>query len=193
MSRAAVAAAILAVLIGGCSLRSLEGDRLLAEDRIEEAEIAYRSFLDKNQSTDRGQQALYRLGLIYALPDSPLYNPEQGRAVLKQVAAHPAGGIFSRQASLVLTLQLEISRLQQATQAQASLAAQLENALGQMEELEEEAAQASTEAGAQENRSQQLTGEIRHLRSEIEQLSLSLEKREKELERIKEIDLGRMP
>jgi hypothetical protein len=190
VSHATFATAILVVLLGGCSLRSLEGDRLLSENRIEEAEIAYRSFLDKNQSSRRGQQALYRLGLIYVLPDSPIYNPEQGRAILKQVAAHPAGGIYSRQASLVLTLQIEISRLQQAAQAQASLAAQLENALGQMEE---EAAQASTEAGAQETRSRQLTGEIRILRSEIHQLTLSLEKREKELERIKEIDLGRMP
>ena len=55
------------------------------------------------------------------------------------------------------------------------------------------AALATSEAGEQENRSKQLNDEIRILRSEINQLTKSLEKREKELERIKEIDLGRTP
>jgi hypothetical protein len=171
-------------------MRSLDGDRLLSESRFEEAAIAYRTFLDKHQSTARGQRALYRLGLIYSLPESPLYDPERGREALKQVAAHPEGGIVSRQANLVLNLQIEISRLQQTAQAQASLAARLGSELGRMEE---EAALASNEAGEHENRSKRLTGEIRILRTEIEQLTKSLEKREKELERIKEIDLGRVP
>lgn len=190
MRRLSMAAALLAAFLGGCSLRPLKGDRLLEANRIEEAEVAYRSFLDKHQSTTRGRQALYRLGLIYSMQDSPLYDPERGQRTLQQLADHPEGGIYSRQALLVLDLQFEISRLEEAAQAQASLAARLEHRLGRMEE---EVAQASSEAGEQETQARRLTGEINYLRTEIARLTKSLEEREKELQRIKEIDLGRVP
>jgi TolA-binding protein len=171
-------------------MRSLEGDTLLAAGRLEEAEVAYRSFLSKHESSPLEPRALYRLGLIYSLPDSPLHDPDRARDVLQQLAEHSRGGLYSRQATLVLTLQAEISRLGRTAETHASLAARLENELGR---LEEEAAQATTEAGQHETRARRLTSEISILRTEIARLTESLEQREEELERIKEIDLGRTP
>ena len=190
MIRLAAVATLIAFLLSGCATRSLEGDVLLAAGRLEEAEVAYRSFLAKHKSSPLEPRALYRLGLIYSLPDSPLYNPDRARDTLQQLAEHSEGGLYSRQASLVLTLQDEISHLERAARSQASLAARLENELGR---LEEEAAQATSEAGQQESRARRLTSEISYLRTEIASLTESLERREQELERIKEIDLGRTP
>ena len=183
-----LAAALLA--LAACSLRPLEADRLFEANRLEEAEIAYRAFLDDHPADARTGQALYRLGLIYSLPDSPLYNPDKGRSTLRRLAEHQEGGLFSRQASFVLSLQLEISRLQQAAQSHASTAARLEDELGR---LEEEAALASSEAGQQQDRARRLAREIGYLRSEIARLTAALEQREEELQKIKEIDLGRVP
>lgn len=188
--RRLVLAGLPLLLLGGCAARSLDGDVLFAADRLEEAEVAYRTFLSKHPEDALGPQALYRLGLIYSLPDSPLFDVERAESTLQQLAEHPEGGIYSRQASLVLSLRADIFRLEQAARKQASLAALLENELGR---LEEEAAEATTQAGQHESRARRLTSEIAYLRSQIAELTGSLEQRERELERIKEIDLGRIP
>jgi hypothetical protein len=169
----------------------LEGDRLFEQNRLEEAAEAYAKYLDRHSSVEgRSDRALYHLGLIYALPDSPLYDPEKADQTLRQLLDRDDASLYARQAGLVLALQIEVARLTEESAAQKTLAARLEDELAA---LEEEAAHASTMAGEQEGRARLLTTRVQQLRSEIERLTADLEKRTEELEKIKAIDLRRIP
>ncbi|MDH3253923.1 MAG: hypothetical protein OEM62_02950, partial [Acidobacteriota bacterium] len=148
-----------------------------------------RAFLEKRSSSARGgDRTLYRLGLIYSLRESPLYDPTKARQLLQELAQRP--GPYGRQAALVLRLQLQVSELQQEATTHALLSASLEQELGRMEE---EAAAASTVVGEQKDRTQRLTNEIEQLRAEIAALTQALDLKRQELTRIKEIDLERLP
>jgi len=178
-------------LVASCSYIPLEGDRHFKADRLEKAAAAYREHLRGHpRDTLRSERALYHLGLIYSLPGSPLYDLDLARKTLSTVALEASNTAYRRHASLILDLQAEVSRLREARAQQARLAAMLENEVGR---LEEQAAEASTAAGEHAGRASRLGAEIRQLRTEINRLTTALEKREQALERIKEIDLERIP
>jgi hypothetical protein len=188
---ARAAAAVAMMLSLSCSYMPLDGDRLFEANRLEEAAAAYERYLDRHSSVSgRSNRALYHLGLIYALSDGPLHDPERADRTLRELVAREDAGLYGRQARLILALQADVSRLQKESGTLDDLATRLESELAG---LEQQAELASTRAGEQEDRARLLTTKVSQLRNEIERLTVALEKRTEELEKIKAIDLRRVP
>jgi hypothetical protein len=170
---------------------SLEGDDLFQQRRLVEAEAAYKTYLGSQPSAPRQtERALYHLGLIYSLPDSPLYDPDHAQEVLQRLISDHGQSPYALQASLILALQLQIDRLREDLTSQSDRASRL---LGLLSQLETEAVQAESQMDEQEDRAQRLVVEIARLKKEIGHLNVELVSREEELDQIKRIDLEAPP
>jgi septal ring factor EnvC (AmiA/AmiB activator) len=170
---------------------SLEGDHLFQQRRLVEAEAAYKTYLgDQPAATRQTERALYHLGLIYCLPDSPLYDPDHAQKVLQRLISDHGQSPYALQASLILALQLQIDRLREDLTSQSDRAGRLLDLLSQ---LENEAVQAESQMDEQEDREQRLVVQIARLRREIGRLNVELVSREEELDQIKRIDLEAPP
>ena len=182
-------AAVLA--LGGCATSNLGADRLFEAGRFAEAEEAYLENL-ANWSADskRREHCLYRLGLIYALPASSQYDPTRATQYLQELLDLEPQRAYAVQASLVLALQVQTNQLREVLAEETARAKSLRE---ELEVLQTEAARVESEAMDQENRGKRLASVIARLRQQIDQLSDELSAREKELERIKQIDLEGPP
>ncbi|MDH3744425.1 MAG: hypothetical protein OES47_04905 [Acidobacteriota bacterium] len=175
----------------GCVARSRLADRLFDEGSFAAAERAYLESLETDRITaKRHERALYRLGLIYALPTSPRHDPQRAREYLERLLEQNPPSTFAVHASLVLALQVQTHELREALAREATRAESLERAL---DSLRDDAARVETEATDRLEQAQRLTTAISGLRQEIERLSNELKTREQELERIKQIDLEGPP
>ena len=185
--RVAAAALAAAVACAGCSLTPSRGDKLFRAGDLAAAEAAYRELLDAGAGGRRQERALYHLGLIYASPESPRYDPAEAGRCLQELAEGRPGSRFARHASLILGLQLDTVRLRQTMDAQNELAAALRRQLAVLQR--QAAAGEVPEESDREDRVRRLSSHIATLRAEVERLDRELERRELELERIKQIDL----
>ena len=183
--------AAAAALVGACASRPLAGDRLFLAGDLVRAEAAYRDYLGRDHGRGDAQaRARYRLGLIYALPDSELHDGDLADRTLEELIAREPGSTWARQAALLLSLRRESDRVA------AELAAQTERAeflLAEVERLEAEAAQAGAAVEDRDQRVERLAQEIGRLKKSIDDLGQVLAAREKELEQIKRIDLQTPP
>lgn len=192
----AVALALALVLgLAGCATGLQEGDRLFLAGDLIRAEAAYRGYLGGYLSGGGpvgagAARARYRLGLIYAFPESALYDLEKADRTLRSLVATDPGSAWGRQAALLLSLHAESARLERELTAQADKVSRL---LAEVVKLREAAEAAGDVAQDREARVAQLGREIEELRRNIGQLGERLAAREKELERIKKIDLQTPP
>jgi tetratricopeptide (TPR) repeat protein len=115
------------------------------------------------------EQALFRLALIYALPESPVEDLVQAQALLNQLLAQ-----YPETARAI-----EIRTLLDLRETVRDLSATID-ALRSNLNLVEAGRTAQTET-------------IGQLNSQLEQLRLQLEATETELGKLREIDLGRLP
>ena len=115
------------------------------------------------------EQALFRLALIHALPDSPLEDMDQARTFLDELVTKFPDTSHEVEIRSLLALQSTI----------AASSSTIETLRSTMDRLET-------------NLDQQ-TDTIGQLNDQLEQLEQRLEETETELEKLKEIDLGRRP
>jgi len=184
-------ALVATLAVGACATHNLRADRLFEAGRFAEAETAYLDLLAGKQAEGkRREHFLYRLGLIYALPASSRYDPVKAERYLQELLDREPQRAYAVQASLVLALQVQTNQLRQVLAEETERARLLRLDL---ERLQSKAARVESEATDQENRGKRLASEIARLRQQIDQLSSELSERERELERIKQIDLEGPP
>ena len=81
----------------------------IAEERFARQEYAaaadaYEKFLSGRPDSDRAETALFRLGLLHALPDSPIHDPEKAGLLLSEVLETYPDSHHSEEARLILHL-----------------------------------------------------------------------------------------
>ncbi len=182
---------VAAACFAGCASSALEGDRLFQQRRLVEAEAAYKNLLAGKPSPEREtERALYHLGLIYSMPDSPLYDLDQAQQVLQRLIDDHGQSPYALQASVIVALQLQVDRLREDLMSQSDRASRLRD---QLSHLEQEAVRVEDQMGEQQSRAEQLVKEIARLKREIGRLDEELVAREEELTQIKRIDLEAPP
>ena len=185
---------LLALVLGlsaSCVTTLSEGDRLYLAGDLAQAEAAYRAYLTSGRATgDAEARARYRLGLIYALPGSDLHDWQMANRALTLLIEGDPGSPWTRQARLLLALHDERERLALELHASDDRVSAL---LSEVVELKEAAEVAGDEAETREARMEQLAIEIAALQRSIGELQERVAAREKELERIKRIDLQTPP
>lgn len=182
---------ILTLLAMGCSSSKRIGDYYFESGRYVEAEAAYQVYLENEpEDARRIARSMYRLGVIYALPESPLYDPERAAEILDRLLSINPGGPYSSEAELIRHLQLEVVRTRDELAGDRQRIADLEQEL-ELLEIELEETQAELGEGAEQVET--LSQQIESLRGRIRGLSGELATKEQELERLKAIDLQQPP
>lgn len=179
------------VWVSGCATTTLDGDRHFEEGDLVPAESSYRDYLTSGRAEGYQEaRARYRLGVIYALPDSGVYDLERARTAFEAVIeSHPQSG-YALAAALRLDLWSDRDRLARELDAKQSRA---EFLIGELGKLQDEANLANEEVEKRQERIDELQGAIARLGAEIAHLETNLATREQELDRIKEIDLETPP
>lgn len=175
-----VLAAALVVVVASCA--STRFDRLYEAGMYERAAEVYRS----DSTLHRSERALYRAGMMHALPESPVYDPELARAEFgKLLLLFPGTGHRARVEQLRDLLD-EIVRLREDAERDRTELGRLRDRLASLGDrvrrLEDEldARQASLDTVASENR---------RLRELIRARADTLRRLRTELRRLKAIDL----
>ncbi len=191
IARLLAAVAILAAAwLAGCATAPAPGDRLFESGDLTGARDAYLAQLEEQGSGRSAERALFRLGLIYLHPESPLFDPEEGETVLERLSAAEPTSAYARQASLLLGVQAEVNTLRAAVAEQAELRQELESALS---EARDSATLQEVRFQAREKNLSNLSTALARLKKEIERLTEEVAAREDELERLKAIDLDGPP
>ena len=185
----AVAAIFLATL--SCASGLTEGDRFYLAGDLVEAERAYRAYLTDGRASGNSEaRARYRLGLIYALPESDLHDIERAEVALRSLVELEPGTAWAQQAGFLLDLWAERDRLVSEIEGLRSRADFL---LGEISRAREVATRADAEIETRDRNVSELGREIARLTQQIDVLNQRLTARQAELDRIKRIDLEPPP
>lgn len=180
--------------VSSCTLLQTPGDTLFAERDFVGARDAYLAVLQNRDDGRRVESALYHLGLIYLQPDHELYDPEAAETVLTRLTYLRPRSEYAAKASLLLALQLETAKLREAVHTHLMLRREAEETLASLREeaseTEAKSEDQSKRVGQLGNRIAGLQAQIVKLREELEATGVELTERERELERLKRIDLG---
>jgi vacuolar-type H+-ATPase subunit I/STV1 len=183
-----------------CSLSLHQGDRALAESRYVDAAAAY----GRTWSVEE-DAALFRLGLIHAVPESPLFDPARARSTFEELQRRYPKSAYGFAGKVMA------ARLQRQQELEARLA-ELDGTLAQTKQSLSEAVseherdrqtrQAQLDQLQQER--DRLAAELKGMRDEhaelvllrqehvdVEQLRRDNARMKEELEELKRIDLRR--
>ncbi len=176
---------MLAALVGGgggCAASSF--DRYFEAGQYELAARAH----EADPSPAPSDRTLFRLGLVYALPQTPVYDPTRARASLEALRARFPASRFRTPGRVLLALLTELTRLETEVDMEQF---QLDSLRVTLREIQE-GHQALRQGIANQDRElERLRRELRRLEDELADKSLTVRRLESELERLKSIDLGR--
>lgn len=176
------------------STASLVGDQYYESGRYPQAEAAYVNYLESSSADEEvASRALFRLGVIYATPKSPLHDPERSIEVLELLATTYPESRYTSEALLLRNLLLQ----------PLELAPERKQELLQVEELRSELTRRQSEVFLLQKQLSVKEGELTDLResippleAQIQDLLEQLKAKELELEqldRLKAIDLEAPP
>jgi hypothetical protein len=183
MRRAQVLCGITALLVTtGCATSLF--------DRYFEAgqyELAAREY-EADPSLVGNDRSLYRLGLTYAAPGTPVYDPERARDVLAQFETRFPTSTHRAEARILVGLLGEITALS----SELAAGRQQRDAVAEtIRRLETANTRLQDTVSVQQRRLQELQEELTRLETELEAKDAGLRRLENELERLKRIDLER--
>ncbi len=173
----------LALAVAACASVPSVADRKFAAGDYQGAAAAYEESLRADRRARLDAALCLRLGISYAVPDTPAHDPVRAVAVLKDVAARFPRRPEGAQAALLVP-QLEY---------EARLAAELADASTRVDVL------AASLASAQDaNRSLEATAkttaeQLGRARAALAEKDAQLRRVREELEQLKRIDLQRAP
>ncbi len=171
-----IAFAVAALLAPACTTVQRGADRDWRAGRWADAAAAYEAALDQPGMSPGKDRVLYRLGLAYAAPSSPVCDTTKARSRLDQLLTHHPHSQFREPAEVVLQL---LDALDGATTLQESL-------------VEETAALKLQMATVQtENKVKETT--VSRLKAALAESQAELAKVRAALDQLKRIDLQRRP
>jgi len=184
------------LLLASCVSVSFDNraDRAYRDGELEEAAEAYEEVLSRSTGGPREAHAVYRLALIHSRPDSPLRDDAKAADLLGRVLQNHPDSRYAPQASLILDLQLQATRLREMINDLANHIRKLrEEAHQAMVALQEEMGRVQGEAAEKQQRIAQLERQLSGLRDQLGAFNEEMAQLEEELRRLKEIDLALPP
>lgn len=169
-------------------------DRAYRAGDMEEAAHAYQEVLDTSTGGSREAHALYRLALIHSRPDSLMRDDAEAAKLLGRLLQDHPDSRYAPQATLILDLQRQASRLQEMSDDLAASIQELRaEAARAVTGLQNEMGRVQGEALAKQQRIGQLEQQLGRLRDQLGVFNEEVEQLEEELRRLKEIDLALPP
>lgn len=166
----------LAIVLGavvGCASSLQQGDRFFEARSYRDAVAAYEKALSSGLTGTHLERALFRLALVYALPESPLHDERRSRDFLEELVGRVEAGPYRSQAARILELE----------ELETRLSGEAESRRRQITELEEEAVAFAWRADHDK-------ATIDELRHSLERLGGELAECREKLEKLKAIDMG---
>ncbi|MHC4816232.1 MAG: tetratricopeptide repeat protein [Planctomycetota bacterium] len=184
------------MLLASCVSVSFEtrADRAYRAGDLEEAARVYEQVLDRSAGGNREAHALYRLALIHSRPDSLLRDDAKAADLLHRVLQNHPDSRYAPQATLILDLQRQTTRLREMSNDLAKHIRELRDEANQaVTALQEEMGRVQGEAAVKQQRIAQLERQLTGLRNQLSIFNEEVEQLEEELRRLKEIDLALPP
>lgn len=176
------AVGVLGLALGTAACATSRFDALYSAGRYEEAVQAYRS----DTTLHHQERALYRTGLMHALPGSPVYDPTLARTELERLLTlFPKTG-YRAEASRLIGLLGEVERQQQAAadarDRATRLSARVDTLYRRMASLEDDLGQGRARLSTLEALSEKLQADLKAREDSLARLRT-------ELRKLKAIDL----
>jgi len=177
---AALGAALLSVGIAGCATSRF--DSLFDAGRYEEAIQVYRA--DSTLRHDEG--ALYRSGLMHALPESPVYDPSLARMQLDRLLTLYPNTQYRTEAARLISLLREVERQHAAADEERSRVTELS---ARVDTLYRRLARVEDDLDQRREHLETLEALNLRLQSDLQTRTDSLDRLRTELRKLKAIDL----
>jgi hypothetical protein len=171
-----VGLAVACLVVSACSTVMHTADRDFAAGSYPAATAGYEKALTATLSPEDHARALYRLGLVAALPGEAGYDPNRARQHLDLLLSRFPGSSYSVPARAILNLQ-------DVAETAAKRAAELEAEVGRLRD----------EAKASASAVQARDALIARLRASLADSEAELKRVRSELDQLKAIDLRRRP
>jgi hypothetical protein len=185
---AVACAALLAGLAGGCAGSTF--DRHFDARRWDAAARAF----DADTALHGSERALYRAAVVHATPGTAVYDPQRARALLERLLEIRSSGGRSLEASLLLALLHEVERQDSARLAlQREAERRIARLATEIARLEDELRSTAERHTANMAEASQLRALAAALRTELRQRENRMQELQRELDRLKEIDLSPPP
>lgn len=187
------------LLVGCAGLPGVEttADRLFAARDFAAAESAYREALRRDPTGPRQDRALYRLAVVYGLPESAVYDPEQAESCLERLLAQFPATDYELPARAWLATRRQLEEMERELAAQRRSITDRQTRLA---DLEARLAAAETRLADHDRRAQAATALAEDRRRRIAELEAALgrstrraERLERDLSELKRIDLDTPP
>jgi hypothetical protein len=159
----------LVIAVSACSTASLRGDRAWQAGHVAAAAEAYEAARSGVVAPIRGDRLLYRLGLAYASPSSPVCDRELARERLDELEKRFPKSPFSEAAAIVLEL---LDAVDEGERRVTALTAQVKSAQDDLE---------TRDAG------------LAQVRVALAETQAELRRTREALDQLKRIDLRRRP
>ncbi len=173
-----------------------EAEALFDSGDYAQASSLYEHYLSQ-PAPKQQTQALFRLALIHALPDSSLYEPQRATQLFQQLLRLSPPASLASQSRFILGLKSQIRKSSSELKQHRSEIQKLESEAvlrrEGMEKLESDATESLGQVEKLEADVQSLQNRIRRLKSGIQEREAQILQLSSELNRLKQIDLGRRP
>lgn len=168
-----IALAFAFVWLSGCASSVQQADRFFDDRFYTDAASAYTKIVHESGTKVPPvalERSLFRLAMLHFLPQSPVYDMERGRELLKELIDRFDSGPYRAQAAVILDLDQRERRLQGEAASRRRQVAEIE--------------QASSEDAAG------LRSTAAKLRQDLERVNGEIAECREQLEKLKAIDLG---
>ena len=153
------------------------------EGEFEKAAQSYEAYLRDYPAAPNRERAIFHLALIHILADSSVHDPRKARELLESLAETTPHSLYGSQAGLILGLRKKSEDLQsQVTRLQVEAA-----------ELASGVPLFQAEIETDKSNILALEKEIERLRVDVAEREKRIQQVERELDKLKQIDLQRRP
>lgn len=164
--------ALVCGAVAGCASSLKRADRLFDARAFAQAASAYETALAGDSGQSGLDRALFRLALVHALPASPVHDERRARELFEELTRRFDESPYSFEAALIMELEDRDRRLRDEAERQRR----------EIAELEAESARRGEDAD-------ELRTTLSELNQKLERLGKEIGECEKQLERLKAIDL----
>lgn len=112
------------------------GERALASGQYRQAAEAYEAVLRRQRNPEIIDAVLFRLALVYSMPDSPLRSEGKAGELLSRILREFPDSDLAVASKLILKLQREVERLRAQSSSQADKITELSTELEKLKELD---------------------------------------------------------
>lgn len=178
---------VITLALGSAACASSQFDRYFDDRRYAEAAQAF----EEDPALHDNDESLYRAGVMHAIPDSPVYQPDVARNLFVRLLDAFPGSSHAHEARSMLSLLNEMDRIgEDAVNRQHELERQVAELTSELQQLKHQVTWLEDRFETQESQITDLFRIVSERLAELRRKDDDIRRLREEIERLQEIDLN---